>query len=188
MLAGLSRYQGAWQTPQVTPFWQRAQQNMMAPFQGFDNFNVQQLQQTPMPAPGNDWQIPEDIDALYKKYADMYGVPLNEVRAIGYQESRHGRNMRSRAGAIGVMQLMPGTAAGLGVDPNNLEQNIAGGVRYYAQQRKAFGGNIAHAMAAYNAGPGRIRNWLRGQGKPLKDETINYMRQVPRWTQMYQGY
>lgn len=195
MLAGLSRYQGQWsaQIPgqQGSPFQLPAiqplnppsmQQDPTAPFQGFDSGQAL--------SKGSEFEIPPEMDALYKKYAAMYGVPLEELRAIGYMESRHGRDRSvSSAGAAGPMQLMPVTAQEVGVtnrmDP---EQSVRGAAQYYAKMRKMFGGNPAHALAAYNAGPGRMKNWLAGVGKPLAQETVNYMRMAPRWAQMYRSY
>ncbi|MEN9935993.1 MAG: hypothetical protein RLZZ387_2572 [Chloroflexota bacterium] len=111
--------------------------------------------------------------AYLAKMAEQYGVPLEEARALYELESSSGQNVRdSSAGAIGHMQLMPGTARELGVDPRDPYQNIRGGVQYYAQQRKAFG-DPALAAAAYNAGPGRVR---RAGGIPRIAETQNYVR------------
>lgn len=115
------------------------------------------------------------------KMADKYGVPRDEARAIYENETRSGRIVnRSPAGAIGHMQLMPGTAKELGVDPNDPYQNIEGGVRYYAQQRKRFG-DPALAAAAYNAGPGRVGRLGRVPAIPeTQDYVSRFMRQIGR--------
>src|SRR5688572_12011857 len=88
--------------------------------------------------------------------ADRQGVPKDFARRIAGVESADradviGGRRRSSAGAIGKMQLMPGTASDLGVDPYDVDQNISGGVRYLKQQLDSFGGDQRKAAAAYNA-------------------------------------
>jgi soluble lytic murein transglycosylase-like protein len=92
------------------------------------------------------------------------------------QESGFNANARSGAGAQGLTQLMPGTAAGLGVtNPLDPAQSIEGGAKALAQQLEAFGGDVARALAAYNAGPGAVK---RFGGVPPYAETQNYVRVV----------
>ena len=82
------------------------------------------------------------------------------VRAMMFRESAGDPNALSPKGAGGLMQLMPETAAELGVqDVYNPEQNIRGGAQYYQQLQDQFGGERWKALAAYNAGPGRMREW-----------------------------
>ena len=81
----------------------------------------------------------------------------------------------SPAGAVGVMQLMPETAAGLGVDPYNLEGNIEGGAKYLREMLDAFGGDVKKAVAAYNAGPNAVKAY---GGVPPYAETQNYVDSV----------
>jgi len=91
-------------------------------------------------------------------------------------------NAVSSAGAIGAMQLMPGTAAGLTnpdgtlINPHDPMQNINGGLQYLGQLKQRYGSPVI-ATAAYNAGPGRVDDWLAGK-KPLPNETINYVGRV----------
>jgi soluble lytic murein transglycosylase-like protein len=92
------------------------------------------------------------------------------------QESGFNPNAGSPAGAQGLCQLMPGTAAGLGVtDLHDPAQSIEGGAKYLAQQLKTFNGDVARALAAYNAGPGAVQ---RFGGVPPYAETQNYVRAV----------
>jgi soluble lytic murein transglycosylase-like protein len=92
------------------------------------------------------------------------------------QESGFNANARSGAGAQGLTQLMPGTASGLGVtNPLDPTQAIEGGAKYLKQQLDRFGGDVARALAAYNAGPGAVQ---RFGGVPPYAETQNYVRAV----------
>ena len=92
------------------------------------------------------------------------------------QESGFKPDARSGAGAQGLTQLMPGTAAGLGVtNPLDPAQAIEGGAKYLKQQLDRFGGDVARALAAYNAGPGAVQ---RFGGVPPYAETQNYVRAV----------
>ena len=97
------------------------------------------------------------------------------LEAVVWQESRWNPSARSRAGAIGLAQLMPGTARDLGVDPRDPIQNLAGGARYLRQQLNRFDGNVEKALAAYNAGPGRV---MTAGGIPSIPETQAYVRAI----------
>jgi soluble lytic murein transglycosylase-like protein len=85
--------------------------------------------------------------------AQAAGVDPNLALAIAQNESGFNQSAISSTGAIGVMQLMPTTAQELGVNPNDLTQNIAGGIQYLSQLLTQFGGDIGLTAAAYNAGP-----------------------------------
>ena len=97
------------------------------------------------------------------------------LEAVVWQESRWNPAARSRAGAIGLAQLMPGTARDLGVDPNDPLQNLSGGARYLRQQLNRFNGDVEKALAAYNAGPGRV---MTAGGIPSIPETQAYVRAI----------
>jgi soluble lytic murein transglycosylase-like protein len=90
-------------------------------------------------------------------------------------ESNGDQDAVSSVGAIGVMQLMPDTAASLGVDPYNKQQNIEGGAKYLRQMLDTFGGDLKKAVAAYNAGPGAVKDY---GGVPPYKETQNYVSKV----------
>lgn len=94
------------------------------------------------------------------------------LEAVAYVESRFNQQAISKAGAIGVMQLMPTTAAELGVDPSNPEGNIRGGAEYLRRMVTMFGNNLELALAAYNAGPSAVQ---RHGGVPPYAETRAYV-------------
>jgi soluble lytic murein transglycosylase-like protein len=108
--------------------------------------------------------------------AKANGVDPALLAGLIKQESNFNPNAGSGAGARGLTQLMPGTAAGLGVS-NVLDpvQSINGGAKYLKQQLDAFGGDVTKALAAYNAGPGAVQ---RFGGVPPYSETQNYVRIV----------
>lgn len=97
------------------------------------------------------------------------------LEAVAWQESRWNPVAVSPAGARGLAQLMPATARMLGVDPDDPLANLEGGARYLRQQLDAFDGNLEKALAAYNAGPGRVR---RAGGIPAIRETQDYVRSI----------
>jgi soluble lytic murein transglycosylase-like protein len=96
-----------------------------------------------------------DVRTLITQTAYRYGVDPALALALARRESALNPGAVSAAGAIGVMQLMPATARGLGVDPYNLEENIDGGIRYLKSLLDRFG-DAGQALAAYNAGPTRV--------------------------------
>jgi hypothetical protein len=121
-----------------------------------------------------------EITGLIRKYAKAYGVREELALSVAMQESRFSQNVRSCAGAIGVMQLMPGTARQLGVDPYDLEDNIKGGVKYLKDQLIRFEGNETLTAASYNAGPHRAS--LQAGRVPNIPETQTYVREIfGRW-------
>ncbi len=119
---------------------------------------------------------PGEIGTIVAAVAKEYGLDPALVWAIIRQESGGNPNAVSTAGAEGLMQLMPGTAAEMGVtNPFNAQQNIQGGVAYFAYLLKLFNGNISLALAAYNAGPGAVQKY---GGIPPYQQTQNYVKDI----------
>jgi len=116
------------------------------------------------------------LDDIFQKASDTYGVPVNLIKAIAKQESNFDANATSSCGAQGIMQLMPATAASLGVtDAYDPEQNIMGGAKYISQMLDRYDGDITLALAAYNAGSGNVAKY---GGVPPFKETQNYVAKV----------
>jgi soluble lytic murein transglycosylase-like protein len=114
--------------------------------------------------------------------AQQYRVDRDLALAQAWAESRYDQSRISPKGAIGVFQLMPGTARDLGVDPYNVVQNIEGGIRYLRQMLGQFGGDVQKALAAYNWGPGHLATAIARYGEQwisyIPQETKNYLRDV----------
>ena len=108
--------------------------------------------------------------------ANAQGVPPALALAVADQESGFNQEVVGPAGDTGIFQLIPETAAALGVDPTNAAQNIQGGVTYLGQQLAAFGDQRT-ALWAYNAGPSRVRAYL-SHGTPLPASTVRYANAV----------
>jgi soluble lytic murein transglycosylase-like protein len=119
-----------------------------------------------------------DIDAA----AARYGLDPALLRGLIRQESNFDPGAVSAAGARGLTQLMPGTAAALGVDPTVPAQAIDGGARYLREQLDRFGGDPAKGLAAYNAGPGAVQRY---GGVPPYAETQGYVRNVMAYAAAY---
>ena len=116
-----------------------------------------------------------DIDNMIRTAADKYNVDPSLLSAIAETESNYNQSAVSSAGAVGIMQLMPDTAASLGVNPYDAQQNVEGGAKYLQGLLNTFGGDVRKAVAAYNAGPNAVKEY---NGVPPYKETQNYVDKV----------
>lgn len=116
------------------------------------------------------------IDAIVQRASQQHGVDPDLVHAVIEAESNYKPNARSGVGAQGLMQLMPKTAEWLGVDdPWDPEKNVMGGTMYLKKLLRMFDGDVRLAVAAYNAGPTRVRKL--GDVPPF-EETQGYVKKV----------
>jgi|SRR5690554_3398110 len=124
-------------------------------------------------------------DAYIQEASRLYHLPEEYIRAIVRVESDFTPNAVSRAGALGLMQLMPATARAMGVtDPFDPRQNILGGSRFLRVLANRFDGDLVLTTAAYNAGGGAVRKY---SGVPPFAETQRYVRRVLEFYQRYRA-
>ena len=145
------------------------------------------------PRPGVTPVAPQDRDpSRFTRYdehirqaAALYQIPEALIRAVIKVESDYDARAVSYAGARGLMQLMPETAAGLGVkDIHDPRENIFGGVRYLRVLANLFNGDLELTIAAYNAGDGAV---IQYGGIPPYQETRNYVVQVTKYYRRYRA-
>lgn len=145
--------------------------------------NVMNTQNTPAVSEEERTSFVEDIDYIIKEKADKYNLDESLIKAVIKAESGFNPNAVSKAGASGLMQLMPGTARGLGVeDIFDVEQNIEGGAKYLRGMLDRFDGDKSLALAAYNAGPNAVKRY---GGIPPYQETQNYVKRVLSYERNY---
>ena len=130
----------------------------------------------------NAAQQPTDMDDIFSRAAEQYHVPVNLLKAVAKAESGFDADAVSSCGAQGVMQLMPSTAASMGVqNPLDAEQNIMAGAKYLSQKIDQYDGNVTLALAAYNAGSGNVAKY---GGVPPFKETQTYISRVMNYAGM----
>jgi soluble lytic murein transglycosylase-like protein len=131
---------------------------------------------------GSDLVTTEELNSYFDEASATYGVDEKLLKAVAKAESNFNPSAVSSAGAIGIMQLMPSTAAGLGVsDSFDARENILGGAKYLSQLLNKYNGDTSLALAAYNAGSARVDEY---GGIPPFTETQNYVKKVLAY---YQG-
>lgn len=130
----------------------------------------------PPPSQGKDPQRYVRYEPFIREASRLYQLPQAFIRAVIKVESDFNPNVVSRVGAMGMMQLMPRTAASMGVrSPFDPRQNILGGSRYLRVLANKFNGDLVLTVASYNAGEGAV---IRYRGVPPYDETRRYVRRV----------
>jgi soluble lytic murein transglycosylase-like protein len=124
-----------------------------------------------------------EYDPVIEQAAERYGIDPAVLHGLIQQESGFDPGAQSSAGASGLTQLMPATASSMGVaNPLNPTESIEGGARYLSQLTSQFGGNTEDALAAYNAGPGAVRQY---GGIPPYAETQSYVTKVLGYAETY---
>lgn len=152
------------------------------PMPGMSAWPVSLYRSPPLEGEAQTLSSTESIDALIRRSGAKYGVEPDLIHSVIRAESAFNPNAESHAGAKGLMQLMDGTARSLGVtDSFDPEQNIDGGTRYLSFLLAKYRGNVSVALAAYNAGPGRIDRL----GMRTDAELAAEMDRLPRETQQY---
>jgi len=119
--------------------------------------------------------VPPAYAAKVHELAARFDISPALLEAVVWQESRWHANARSPVGARGLAQLMPGTAREMGVNPDDPLANLEGGARYLREQLDRFDGDVEKALAAYNAGPGRVEE---AGGIPRIRETQLYVASI----------
>lgn len=126
---------------------------------------------------GSEYKDKASIIKLISELSSKYDVDERLINAIVEQESSYNPKEKSKAGAMGLMQLMPGTAKDLKVtNPYDPYQNLDGGIRYFKKMLDMFNNDISLALAAYNAGPQRVKDC--GNNIPNIPETQEYVEKI----------
>lgn len=143
------------------------------------------LQADPVTVENKPHRATENVQDIVNRASEKYGVDEALIKAVIKAESNFNPSAVSHAGAQGLMQLMPSTARGLGVqDSFNPEQNVMAGTRFLKDMINRYHGNVDSALAAYNWGPGNVDR--KGTGS-LPQETREYLAKVKSYYNQYVG-
>ena len=125
-----------------------------------------------------------ELDRIILEVGEKQGVDPRFIHAVIWQESKYDKHAHSRAGAQGLMQLIPATAKRFGCEhPEDPEENVTAGTKYLSWLLKRFSGNVELALAGYNAGEGAVDKY---EGVPPYDETRNYVKIISqRYGKLY---
>lgn len=127
----------------------------------------------------------EELERCFAEAAEKYEVDENLLKAIAYAESNFDPNATSKAGAMGIMQLMPSTADSLGIEnAYDVHDNILGGANVIARHLRRYDGDLSLALAAYNAGPGNVDKY---NGIPPFKGIDNYINKILDYYNKAQG-
>ena len=161
---------------------------------GFEEFAdppapvVEKSAEAPAPqialAPPPAAPVVKDPKALIRDAADKVGLPSSIIESVAKAESAFRQDAISPKGAIGVMQLMPGTAEKLGADPYDLKQNIDAGTQLLHDLLVKYDNDLVKALSAYNAGEGAVDKY---HGLPPYTETRQYVNRVIKYYQQATG-
>lgn len=124
----------------------------------------------------------ESLDTYFQQAAEACNISADLLRAVARQESNFTSDIVSKSGAVGVMQLMPATAAYLGVtNPYDAGQNIMGGAKLLSELSTRYNGNLDLTLAAYNAGAGAVDSY---GGVPPFSETQNFVAKIKSYLEL----
>lgn len=155
---------------------QTAPVSSSSPNNSVNSFTSQSLPADTRTYNSNELNCSAELEAIFQEASSTYGVDVKFLKSIAKCESDFNPNDVSHSGAVGIMQLMPATAAELGVN-NSYDpyQNIMGGAKYISELLDRYNGDKSLALAAYNAGSGNVKKY---GGIPPFKETQNYVKKV----------